>query len=202
MRTGTEERLDRRQRQHRVVRLVFAVQRQEDVGVDPAEALQLQHLAADRDLAVQHRELRILAGHRGVGAHGLRQQHLHRLRHLTPMIATVSGRAPILGALVMMPAFSPAIPAMSSPRYSTWSMLIGVITATGASITLVASQRPPRPTSIDRDVDGRIGERRERHRGEDLELAHRRAAGGLRLLVDHLHERLDLAVGLHVLAPG
>ncbi len=48
----------------------------------------------------------------------------------------------------MMPAFSPAMPAMSSPRYSTWSMLIGVITATGALTTLVASQRPPNPTSI------------------------------------------------------
>ena len=51
----------------------------------------------------------------------------------------------------------------------------------------------------DGDVDGRVGERRERHRGEHLELAHRRAAGGLRLRVDHLHERLDLAVGRHVL---
>ncbi len=63
-----------------------------------------------------------------------------------PMTATVSG-APS-SARLMMPAFSPAMPAMSSPRYSTWSTLIGVITATGASITLVASQRPPSPTSI------------------------------------------------------
>ena len=63
-----------------------------------------------------------------------------------PITATVSG-APS-AALVMMPAFSPAIPAMSSPRYSTWSTLIGVMTATGALTTLVASQRPPRPTSI------------------------------------------------------
>ena len=52
------------------------------------------------------------------------------------------------------------------------------------------------------DVDRGVGERRERHRGEDLELAHRRAAGCLRLLVDQLHERFDLAVGRRRTAPG
>ena len=114
------------------------------------------------------------------------------------MIATVSGAPSSAG--LMMPAFSPAMPAMSSPRYSTWSTLIGVITATGASITLVASQRPPRPDFDHRHVDRGIGERGERHRGEHLELAHRRAASRLRLLVDHLDERLELGVGRHVRA--
>ncbi|CNV03391.1 Uncharacterised protein [Mycobacterium tuberculosis] len=33
------------------MRLVFTVQRQVDVGVNPAEALQLQYLTADRDLS-------------------------------------------------------------------------------------------------------------------------------------------------------
>ena len=47
----------------------------------------------------------------------------------------------------MMPAFSAAISAISVPRYSVWSIPIGVMTATGASTTLVASQRPPIPTS-------------------------------------------------------
>ena len=47
----------------------------------------------------------------------------------------------------MMPAFSAAMSATVSPRYSAWSMPIGVITATGASTTLVASHRPPIPTS-------------------------------------------------------
>ena len=82
LRAGAEERLDRRQGHHRVVRLVFAVQRQVDVGVHPAKALQLQHLPADRDLTAQHRELRVLAGDRGVGANRLGQQHFHRLGHL------------------------------------------------------------------------------------------------------------------------
>ena len=68
VRAGAEERLHRGQRQHGVVGLVFTVQRQEDLGVHPAEPLQLQHLSADRDLPAQHRELRVLPGHRGVGA--------------------------------------------------------------------------------------------------------------------------------------
>ena len=47
----------------------------------------------------------------------------------------------------MIPAFSAAISAISVPRYSVWSTPMGVMTATGASTTLVASQRPPMPTS-------------------------------------------------------
>ena len=48
----------------------------------------------------------------------------------------------------MMAAFSPAIVSSVSPRKSTWSMEIGVMTlASGAGTTLVASSRPPSPTS-------------------------------------------------------
>ena len=47
----------------------------------------------------------------------------------------------------MIPAFSRAMPSTSLPRYSAWSRPIGVITATVPSATLVASQRPPSPTS-------------------------------------------------------
>ena len=49
---------------------------------------------------------------------------------------------------LMMPALLPAISVSVSPRYSVWSIPIGVITATLASATLVESQVPPRPTSI------------------------------------------------------
>ncbi len=48
----------------------------------------------------------------------------------------------------MMPAFSVAICSIVSPSHCMWSSAIGVITATAPSATLVASQRPPRPTSI------------------------------------------------------
>ena len=46
-----------------------------------------------------------------------------------------------------MPTFSRAMAAGVSPRYFAWSTAIGVSTATLASITLVASQAPPIPTS-------------------------------------------------------
>src|SRR4029077_19101117 len=60
----------------------------------------------------------------------------------------------------------------------------------------------PAPTEADFDdghLDRGIGERSECHCGDHFELAHRRSPGGLRLLVDELYERLDLAVGLYVL---
>ena len=49
-----------------------------------------------------------------------------------------------------------------------------------------------------RHLDRRIGERGECHGGEHLELAHRRATRRLRLLVHHLHERLEFGVGSDV----
>lgn len=50
----------------------------------------------------------------------------------------------------------------------------------------------------DGDVDRRVGERRKRHRGDDLELAHARAAGRLGLLVDEFDEGFQFAVRLDV----
>ena len=47
----------------------------------------------------------------------------------------------------MIPAFSTAMATASSPRYFAWSMAMGSTTATSASMTLVASQLPPIPTS-------------------------------------------------------
>ena len=73
LRACAEKRLDGGQRDHSVVRLMFAVQRQEDVGVHPAEALQLEQLTTDGDLPAEHRELRIFPRDRGVGANSLRQ---------------------------------------------------------------------------------------------------------------------------------
>ena len=48
---------------------------------------------------------------------------------------------------LMMPGLLGAISAMLLPSRWVWSRSIGVITATSASATLVASQVPPRPTS-------------------------------------------------------
>ena len=65
-----------------------------------------------------------------------------------PITATVSTGTSSPRGAPMMPAFSAAISAIVSPRYSAWSTPIGVITATAASTTLVASHRPPIPTSM------------------------------------------------------
>ncbi len=48
----------------------------------------------------------------------------------------------------MMPAFSVAIARRQSPTPSVWSNPMLVMTATSASTTLVASNRPSSPTSI------------------------------------------------------
>ena len=61
---------------------MLTVQGEEDVGVHAAEALQFQQLTTDGYLPAQHRELRVLACHRGVCANRLRQKHFHRLWHL------------------------------------------------------------------------------------------------------------------------
>ena len=70
------KRLDRREGDGGVVRLVLAVQRQEDVLVVAAEAPQRQQLAADRDAAVEHPELEPLAGDGRAHLGGPAQHHL------------------------------------------------------------------------------------------------------------------------------
>ena len=78
-------------------------------------------------------------------------------------------------------------------------MLIGVMTATGALITLVASQRPPMPTSTTATSTGASANAANAIAVRTSNLLIAGPAVGLRLLVDHLHERLDLPVRLHVL---
>ena len=52
-----------------------------------------------------------------------------------------------VASCLMIPAFSPAISPGVSPSRSVWSSAMGVTTATEPSITFVASQLPPMPTS-------------------------------------------------------
>jgi hypothetical protein len=90
----------------------------------------------------------------------------------------------------MIPAFSPAISPIVSPRYFVWSSPTGVTTATRPSATL---GRVPRPAHADldhRDVDRRVRERGEPHRGEHLEVRQRDRL----VLVDQLQVRPDVLV--------
>ena len=135
------ERLDGRERAGRVGRLVPAEQRQVHVAVDAAQPLQHELLAAEGDLAGEHAELESLAGHGRADERGALQQDLRGAR---PGCCAITAVAPGL----MMPDFSVAISSMVSPSHCMWSIAIGVITATAPSATLVASQRPPMPTSM------------------------------------------------------
>jgi hypothetical protein len=60
-----------------------------------------------------------------------------------------------MASALMMPAFSTAISSGEVPRKRWWSTSIGVMTETGASTTLVASQDPPIPTSTTATSTGR-----------------------------------------------
>ena len=196
LRTGTEERLDGSQRDRGVVRLMFAVQREKDFGVHPAEALQFQHLSADCDLAAQHRELRIFARYSGISVDGLRQHNLHRLRYLTAddrhrVRCSIFGLVDDAGFLTgdAGDVVAEVLDVVDADRRDHRDRRVDHIGGV--------------PTSAKTDlddphVDRGIRERCECHRGEDLELAHRRATVVLRLLVDHLYERLEFGVGRHV----
>ena len=61
-----------------------------------------------------------------------------------------------------------------------WSRSTLVIAATPPSQALVASSRPPSPTSTTREVDPLLGEPGEDHRGQQLELGRRTEARGIR----------------------
>ena len=200
IRACAEERLDRGQRDHRVVRLMLAVQRQEDVGVHAAEALQFQQLPTDGYLPTQHRELGILARHRGVGANRLRQKHFHRLRHLP-----ADDRDGVCRRRRLVLLLGDDAGLLAGDLRDGVAEIVGVVHADrrdhgDGRIDDIGGV--PAPTEADFDdghVDRGVGERGERHRRDHFELAHRRATSRFRLLVDKLHERFDLAVGRHVL---
>ena len=198
LRTGAEERLHRGQRDRGVVGLVFAVQRQEHLRVHPAEPLQFEQLAADGGLSTQHRELRVLAGHRRVGAHRLRQQGLHRLGRLPGQNRDRVGRDEVFGL------FGDDAGLLGRDLADGVTQVVGMIQADrrddrDGGIDDVGRVPPPTEAHLDdRDVDRGVGEGGERHRGDDFELAHRRPAGLVGLLVDELDERFDLAVGVDV----
>ena len=99
---GAEERLDRGQRQRRVLGLVGAVQRQEDLVVDAAESLEGEHLAADRDAAGRAPRTR--------APRGRRSRRPRRARRSSASAASGGCAASTAVApALMMPAFSMAI---------------------------------------------------------------------------------------------
>ena len=176
---------------------MFAVQRQEDIRVDPAEALHVDQLSADGDLSAQQRELGILPGDRRGDPHRMAQQHRHRLRPLAG-----DHRDRVDRRIAARPADDPGL--LRGDLADGGTQVLGVIHSDRRDHHHRAVDDagripgPAHPGLDDGDVDRGVGERGESHRGEDFELAHRRSALSHRLRVDQLHERLDLAVGLHI----
>ena len=136
---GTEERLDGGQRGHRVLGLVRPEQRQEDLLVLAAQALQAHLLATHCDATLQHAELGALPRDDRLDVDGPADQGVER-----PRLLVGEHRD---GVGLDDPGSSPAIVATSAPRYSAWSRSTGVTTATRASATPV-SHVLPMPTSI------------------------------------------------------
>ena len=100
----------------------------------------VDELPADGELPPGDGEVLALAQHSGaLGGRGLDDDRLGDVALLAPSTTA----APSL----MIPAFSVAISAIVSPSQRSWSMAIGVKTATSPSATLVESHAPPMPTS-------------------------------------------------------
>ncbi len=140
VRAGAEERLDGRERERRVLRLVRAEQRQEDLLVDAAEALQGEHLPADRLVSAASTPNSLPSRASVAPISALRSRIGRIASSVCTALITVA-------PLWMMPALAQAMSSMVSPSHSVWSSPIGVITQTPASMTLVASSSPPSPTS-------------------------------------------------------
>ena len=103
-------------------------------------------------------------------------RRLARRRRSATSSGSVSPSTSVAPGLTI-PAFSVAISARVGPRYSTWSTLTLVTTATGAVDDV---RRVPGAAEADldhRDVDRDVGEPVERGRGEDLEVARPVRAG-------------------------
>ena len=171
VRPCAEERFDGGQRDDGVVRLMVAMQRQEDLGVHPAESLQFEHLAADRHLPAQHRELGVLPSHGGVGSHRLGQHHFHRLGQLPAdhrdgvdrheVVLLVGDDSRLLrgdfGDLV-----AEVLGVVDTDRGDDGHRCVDDVGGVPATA---------HPDLDDRDVDRRVGEGRERHPGDHLFMA-------------------------------
>ncbi len=172
LRARAEEGFDGGKRDRGVVGLMLAVQGQENVGVHATEALQLQHLAADRDLAVQHGELGVLPGDRRVSVHALCEQHLHRRGRLAADDRDGVGRVQGVG----LPLDDARL--LGGDVGDVVTQVVGVVDADrrddgdGRIDNIGGVPATAHADLDDRHVDRGVGERRERHRRHDLELAH------------------------------
>ena len=187
---GAEERLDGRQRQRRVRGLVGTGQRQEDVGVHPTETPQVQPLPADREFPVQHGELTVEPGNCGVHLDRPLQQHLHGVRLLRADHRYRTGFD------------DPGL--VAGDLGDGVAQVFGVVDADrgdrgDSGVDHVGRVPGAAETHLDhRDLDRGVGERRERHGGEHLELGQVHAAGRPAGRVDQVDVRRHVGVRVQV----
>ena len=198
IRTGTEERFYGSERERGVARLMLTVKGEEDVGVHTAQALKFELLSAHRDLASKHLELRAFTSDRGLHLDSTPQQYLHDFGSLLGDDRDGVHRNQVLAALLDDPGLLLRDPGQVGAQ------VLGVIEADrrdhrNLPVDHVGGVPASAEADLDHgDVDRRLREGRIGHGGEHFELAHRRSPGFLRLCVDHLHVRLDLAERVHV----
>lgn len=126
---------------------MLTVKGEEDVGVHTAQALKFELLSAYRDLASKHLELRAFTSDRGLHLDSTPQQYLHDFGSLLGDDRDGVHRNQVLAALLDDPGLLLRDPGQVGAQVLGVIEADRVITATCPSITLVASQRPPRPTS-------------------------------------------------------
>ena len=181
---GPEERLDGGQRDGRVLCLVGAVQRQEDLVVTTAETLQAHQLSPNSDLAVDHTELGTLARDHRARVDSRAQKRSRSLGRLRSQnhVGVRFDDAGLLGGDLghgVAEEFH-----MVKPDRRDHGNL---------GCDLVRRVPPPAEPDLDHSyVDGRIGERGVRQRGHHLE----EGELDLEALVHQCDVWLDLPVNL------
>ena len=157
---------------------------QEDLVVLRVQALEVEHLAADREPTPDDAELQALARHDGVDLDGPLQDRLggHQL-----LLRDDRDRARLDDARLLAGDAGDGVaevvavvePDRGDDRHDAVGDVGRVPAAAEADLD-------------DRDVDGRIGEGGERQRRHDLEVRQRHATVGRRVGVDDGHVGLDL----------
>ncbi len=183
-----EERLDRRDRHGRVLRLVGAVQRQEEIGVLRGQAAQRDLLPTDGHVARGDAEVVALEHDPGTHLGRALDEHLGRLGRL---LQPDDGDGVGLDDAGLLPrdlldGVAEEVPVVEVDRRDDRDRGVDDV------------RRVPRAAHADlddRDVDRQVGERGVRDGHEHLEVGHRRAAVDDRAGVDHLDERDHLVVG-------
>ena len=183
-RAAADERLDGRDRDGGVLGLVAAEQRQRHVAVLPRESADRHELAAHGDPRLEHVERVALDGERRLGELGRVLEHLER------RVGLLRGHDGCRGLDDARLGARDLGDRRAEPR-----LVVEVDGREHGDLAVGDVRGVPLAAHADLehdDVDGRVGEAREREHRERLEERQRLLAGALELGVDDRDERVDL----------